>query len=185
MKTTFKINWKRLSVLFLGMAVLLLAGSFAAASELGVSYWRADGTITGRGEELGNGAENFYSFKLSPIGLGPVALVSNLTLSDSTLKSLANAQQILDGSYTGETANLNFDAMAGLRLRLPSILGVSATGVIGYGGTAFAKVTPNSTETYRYAYFYGPRFRGELRYDIIGGMLYATAAAATRCATSE
>mgnify|MGYP001004899682 CR=1 FL=1 len=162
------------------LPVLIVVGLFAAqagALEIGAGLWLPEGTFKSAVDvkydsEL-SGKLNVLTVPGSPIGIGPVALVSETNLGTNLnfgeLKTL-----IQDKTGNGF---LFADLLGGIRMNLPiKLFGISAQGLVSYGATGFANVNlENENSKYFTSLYWGPRFRGQLKKEIVGNLLTAVA----------
>lgn len=164
---------------FLTMLVLIMAlfVSQVGALEFGASLWLPDGFFKSETQSFFDSEQNGQLKVLtapgSPIGIGPVALVSETSLGTnqniSGLKAMFNDKNG-EGFFFA-------DFLAGVRMSLPiKLFGISAQGLVSYGATGFGNLMfENENSNYFASLYWGPRFRGQLKAEILGKLLTAVA----------
>lgn len=167
---------KQLSRLTLLVLCIALLGSQANAFEIGASFWLPEGTFT----PSDNDAQHRFSGNLkvltapgSPIGIGPVALVSETSLG--TDQKISGIKAMIQDK-TGE-GFFFADFLAGVRMNLPiKLMGISAHGIVSYGATGYSDISFKDEQSqYLTSIYWGPRFRAQLKADLAGSLLTAIA----------
>lgn len=164
---------KKLSSLTLLVLFVALLGSQAGAFEIGASLWMPEGTFGTTTDSLFDGQLKVLTAPGSPIGIGPVALVSETSLgTNQTISGLKSmfADKNGEGFFFA-------DFHAGIRMTLPiKLFGISAQGLVSYGATGYSDlILANESSEYTTAIYWGPRFRGQLKAEILGKLLTAIA----------
>lgn len=158
---------------FLITLIIMVFAFQAGALELGAGLWLPEGVFESAGNRSFEGSLKVLTVPGSPLGIGPVALVSETNLGSNL--NLGDLKTMIKDK-TGK-GFLYADFLVGIRMNLPiKLFGVSAQGLVSYGGTGFANVNlANEDSSYFTSLYWGPRFRAQLRKDIFGSLLRAVA----------
>lgn len=164
---------KKLTKILLITCCVILLGAQTNAFEIGASLWLPEGTFTHDDTDRFEGSIKVLTAPGSPIGIGPVALVSETSLGTDlkigTIRELFEKQEGEGFFYA--------DFLAGVRMTLPvKLFGLSAHGIVGYGATGYSDITfANEESEYLTSLYWGPRFRAQIKMDLLGNLVTAIA----------
>ena len=119
---------------FLITLIIMVFAFQAGALELGAGLWLPEGVFESAGNRSFEGSLKVLTVPGSPLGIGPVALVSETNLG-------SNLNQRSKTMIRTKPAKVFCMQISGrIRNEPPHQAGVSAQGLVSYGGTGFANV---------------------------------------------